>query len=196
VEQFYPQYDLQIETKRSLTREEIYHGFLADEFTLDEGMSRKVTETHQEIGKVLQVWMKQDEFLFRKGTVMTDPHEIRLSTKPLSWLLDDLQKAMQEGDGESIRRHILDHSRFLREPKLKQQRISPPGVQLLNWFILMRPTLLKLESTKTEVGSRPAIDFGGVFLVIFESEAHQADCLHILVNGNDTMSFLESEGGF
>lgn len=179
-EKYYPQYIIKNEVEIPLSEEEIIEKLKDKTADINDVLNETKLVTKIEKGIIEKVFIKTDQFLFKKNNSI---REIRMSGTlehplPLSFFMKELRKFKNESKEEKnihIYDYIKNNSKVIKiiENDLKEIPISYSGKQLYNFFIINYNNLKDQELKRID-------DFHylwGNFKIKFESITLKSDCL-------------------
>jgi hypothetical protein len=171
--QFYPQYQVEIDTEIEYTDKEIM-GLVSQGVSLNDAILMRKPHSYIEIGVIEKIFIKKDEFIFNRN----GEREVRMSGKgvsspfPLSKFMEGIRKV---SDPNEKKVYIEEHSKSIvpLRDREKEIVINYSGSQMLNF--------IKINFEDNKLYPLIPIDefqyHWGIFRVVFESKILRDDCL-------------------
>lgn len=176
--QFYPQYQVEVNTEIDYTDEEIMN-LVKTGINLNDALLMRKPHSYIEVGVIEKIFIKKDEFIFNRN----GEREVRRSSLPgkgmesllpLSKFMEGIRKL---SDDEEKKNYIEDNSKvsmLLRERE-KEIIINYSGKQLISFF--------NINFDNNKLYPLIALDefqySWGIFRIVFESKILRDDCIAV-----------------
>lgn len=176
--QFYPQYNVKIDTEIEYTDEEIME-LVKNGVNLNDALLMRKPYSYIETGVIEKIFIKKDEFIFNKNGV----RELRRSSLPgtgissvlpLSKFMENIRRLKVDEDKKD---YIEINSRFIQNLKDSEKEIiiNYSGKQMINFVSInfhdyKKYPLVAIDDFQYQWGN---------FKIIFESKSLRDDCLAV-----------------
>jgi len=179
VSQFYPSYEVEVESVANYTDEEIVEYLVGEKgMDLNDAIQETKIITKIEIGQIEKVFIKRDEFLLKvnEGRELRSPY-IKGEILPLSKFMSILRNIiLSNKDNQEIYNYIINNSKLVSKIVLAPDIIiSYAGQQMVNFFDINFIDLKNKELKKIDEFTFK----WGEFTIVFNSKILRNDCLSL-----------------